>query len=123
MSGKSPRQKGDRLERAVVLLLREHGLDAKRVPLSGSAKGYPGDVVANMAGRELCLECKSRKDFKTLHAWLEHRDALILKADRKEALVVLRLADFLKALGGLSDAALIEASQPVEHELDDEVQA
>ncbi len=123
MSGKSPRQKGNRLERAVVLLLREHGLDAKRVPLSGSAKDYPGDVVVTVAGRDHVLEVKARRDFKTLHAWLEHRDALILKADRKEALVVLRLADFLKALSGLSDAALIEASQPVEHELDDEVQA
>ncbi len=122
MSGKSPRQKGDRLERGVVLLLREHGLDAKRVPLSGSAKGYPGDVVVTVAGRDHVLECKSRKDFKTLHAWLEHRDALVLKGDRREHLVVLRLADFLKALGGLSDAALIEASQPDEHELDDEAQ-
>ncbi len=122
MSGKSPRQKGDRLEREVVKLLQAAGVPARRVPLSGSMAGYPGDVVANMAGRELCLECKSRKDFKTLHAWLEHRDALVLKGDRREHLVVLRLADFLKALGGLSDAALIEASQPVEHELDDEAQ-
>ncbi len=123
MTGRAPRRKGDRLEREVVKLLQAAGVPAKRVPLSGSMAGYPGDVVANMAGRELCLEVKARRDFKTLHAWLEHRDALILKADRKEALVVLRLADFLKVLGGLSDAALIEASQPVEHELDDEAQA
>jgi hypothetical protein len=122
MSGRAPRQKGDRLERAVVLLLREHGLDAKRVPLSGSAKGYPGDVVVTVAGHDHVLECKSRRDFATLYGWLQHRDGLILKADRKEPLMVLRLADFLRALGGLSDAALIEASQPVEHELDDEVQ-
>jgi Holliday junction resolvase len=98
VSGKSPRQKGDRLERAVVLLLRAHGLDAKRVPLSGSAKDYPGDVVVTVAGRDHVLECKSRKDFKTLHAWLEHRDALVLKGDRREHLVVLRLADLLNAL-------------------------
>ncbi len=98
MSGKSPRQKGDRLERAVVLLLREHGLDAKRVPLSGSAKGYPGDVVVTVAGRDHVLECKSRRDFATLYKWLQHRDALILKGDRREHLVVLRLADLLNAL-------------------------
>ncbi len=123
MSGRAPRRKGDRLEREIVKRLEAAGIPAKRVPLSGSARGYPGDVLATMAGRDHVLECKSRRDFATLYTWLEHRDGLILKADRKEALMVLRLADFLKVLGGLSDAALIEASQPVEHELDDEAQA
>jgi hypothetical protein len=123
MSLKSPKRKGDRLEREVVKLLQAAGVPARRVPLSGSMAGYPGDVVVTVAGRDHVLECKSRKDFKTLYGWLQYRDALILKADRKEPLMVLRLSDFLKALGGLSDAALIEASQPDEHELDDEVQA
>ena len=95
MSGKAPRQKGDRLERAVVKTLQDAGLDAKRVPLSGSAKGYPGDVSVRLAGRELTLECKSRADFKTLHSWLTDRDALILKADRKEPLAVLKLSELL----------------------------
>jgi Holliday junction resolvase len=123
MSGRAPRRKGDRLEREVVKHLEAAGIPAKRVPLSGSARGYPGDITATLPGLgEVCLECKARKDFKTLHAWLERRDAVILKGDRKEPLMVLRLVDFLKVLGGLSDAALIEASQPVEHELDDEAQ-
>lgn len=98
MSGKAPKQKGDRLERAVVTLLKAHGLDAKRVPLSGSAAGYPGDVSVKLAGRELCVECKSRADFKTLYGWLEGRDALVLKADRKDALLVVRLKDVLEVL-------------------------
>lgn len=98
MSGRAPKQKGDRLERLVVSLLRAHGLDAKRVPLSGSAAGYPGDVSVTLAGHELCLECKSRKDFTTLYGWLEHRDALILKGDRKDALLVVRLKDALEVL-------------------------
>lgn len=98
MSGRAPRQKGDRLERAVVTLLRAHGLDAKRVPLSGSAAGYPGDVCVKLRDRELCVECKSRKDFATLYGWLEGRDALILKGDRKEPLIVIRLEDVLEHL-------------------------
>jgi Holliday junction resolvase len=98
MSGRAPRQKGDRLEREVVKLLQAAGVPARRVPLSGSMAGYPGDVVVTVAGCDHVLECKARKDFKTLHAWLEHRDAVILKADRKEPLMVLRLSDFLKAL-------------------------
>ncbi len=100
MSGRAPRRKGDRLERELVKLLEAAGIPAKRVPLSGSARGYPGDITATLPGLgEVCLECKSRKDFATLYGWLECRDGLILKADRKEALVVLRLADFLKVLG------------------------
>lgn len=98
VSGRAPRQKGDRLERAVVKQLQAAGLDAKRVPLSGSAVGYPGDVCVKVGGRELTLECKNRKDFATLYGWLKDRDALILKADRKDPLVVLRLADVLGLL-------------------------
>jgi Holliday junction resolvase len=124
MSGRAPRRKGDRLERELVKHLEAAGIPAKRVPLSGSARGYPGDITATLPGLgEVCLECKSRRAFATLYKWLEYRDALVLKADRKEPLMVLRLSDFLKVLGGLSDAALIEASQPGEHELDDEAQA
>lgn len=100
MSGRSPKQKGDRLERATVQLLRAHGIDAKRVPLSGSAAGYPGDVVAKLGGRDLTLECKSRRDFSTLYGWLDERDGLILKADRKDPLLVVRLEDMLELIGG-----------------------
>ncbi len=100
MNGRAHRQKGDRLERAVVKQLQAAGLDAKRVPLSGSAKGYPGDVCVKLAGRELTLECKSRKDFTTLYSWLTGRDALILKGDRNDPLVVLRLDDVLELTKG-----------------------
>jgi Holliday junction resolvase len=104
MSGKAHKAKGDRLERAVVNLLKAHGLEAHRVPLSGSVAGYPGDVVVKLADREWILECKSRKEFKTLYGWLEQRDALILKGDRREPLVVMRLQDLLNEMspkGGL----------------------
>ena len=99
MSGRAPRQKGDRLERAVVKQLQDAGLDAKRVPLSGSAKGYLGDVSVRLSGRELTLKCKSRKDFATLYGWLTGRDALILKADRKPPLLVVKLDDMLELIG------------------------
>lgn len=98
MSGRAPKQKGDRLERLVVSLLKARGVDAKRVPLSGSAAGYPGDVFVKLGGRELTLECKSRADFRTLYGWLEGRDALVLKGDRKAPLVVLKLQDVLDLL-------------------------
>ncbi len=98
---KSPKRKGDRCERAIVKQIQEAGYPAKRVPLSGAVEWLPGDVMAELGILgECCLEVKARRDFKSLHAWLEHRDALILKADRRAPLIVLRLADFLKVLGG-----------------------
>ena len=102
MSSRAPRQKGDRLERAVVKQLQAAGLCAKRVPLSGSAAGYPGDVCVELAGRDLTLECKSRRDFATLYGWLTGRDALILKGDRNDPLLVMRLTDALDILEATS---------------------
>lgn len=98
--GKAPRAKGDRLEREVVKALIEAGIKAKRVLLSGSVQGYPGDIAATLPGLdEMVLECKSRKS-SPLYAWIENRGALVVKGDRQEPLVVLRLGDFLKLAGG-----------------------
>lgn len=100
MSGKAPKQKGNRLEREIVQHLQQAGLEAKRVPLSGSARGFKGDVIVTLSTKHYRLECKSRKDFRTLYGWLEGNDALILKGDRQEPLVVMRLADLLALHNG-----------------------
>jgi CRISPR/Cas system-associated endonuclease Cas3-HD len=43
-------------------------------------------------GRDLVVEAKARDNgFRTLYDWLIGRDALIIKADRRDALVVLPL--------------------------------
>lgn len=98
---KNPKRKGDRCERATVQQIREAGFEAERVPLSGAIQWLPGDVTATLPTLgEVVIECKARRDFKTLYDWLEHRDGLVLKADRRDALIVLRLIDFLKVLGG-----------------------
>ena len=91
--GRAPRAKGDRLERAIVRLLQEHGLAAERVPLSGSAGGsYIGDLTVPLLGRDLAVEAKARGNgFARLYAWMEDLDALIIKADRRDALVILPL--------------------------------
>ena len=44
-------------------------------------------------GRDLCVEVKARADgFRELYSWLNQRDVLIVKADRREPLVVVRLS-------------------------------
>jgi Holliday junction resolvase len=93
IGGRASRQKGNRLERAVVKLLQEHGLGAERIPWSGSAGGsYSGDLTVPILGRDLVVEAKARANgFARLYEWLENRDVLIVKADRRDALVVVRL--------------------------------
>jgi Holliday junction resolvase len=87
------RDKGNRLERAIVRLLQDHGFGAERVPLSGSTGGsYSSDLTVPILGRDLVVEAKARANgFARLYSWLEDRDVLIIKADRRDALVVLPL--------------------------------
>lgn len=85
--GKSQRDKGLRREREFVQLI-----GGERIPLSGAAGGsFKGDVK----GMGLTWELKARRDgFKLLYNWLENVDALAVKADRKEWLVVIPLDKF-----------------------------
>jgi hypothetical protein len=94
MSGSGPRNKGARTERGIVKALQANGIAAARVPLSGSAGGrFAGDVILPLMGRDLRVEVKARADgFRELYGWLTARDALIVKADRQEPLVVERLS-------------------------------
>ncbi len=91
--GRRSRDKGNRVERAIVRALQDAGFGAERVPLSGSAGGsYTGDLTVPLLGRDLVVEVKARADgFREMYAWLDGRDVLVLKADRREALVVLPL--------------------------------
>jgi len=92
--GRKSRDKGNRAERALVRYFQELGLGAERVPLSGSAGGsYLGDLTLPLLGVDLVAEVKARASgFRELYRWLEGRDLLIVKADRREPLVVVPLA-------------------------------
>ena len=94
MSGCRSRAKGARAERSIVNALRANGIAAVRVPLSGAVGGrFAGDILLPLMGRDLCVEVKARADgFRELYSWLNGRDVLIVKADRQEPLVVVRLS-------------------------------
>jgi Holliday junction resolvase len=94
MSGRQSRAKGIRTERSIVHVLRASGIAAVRVPLSGAVGGrFAGDIVLPLMGLDLCVEVKCRADgFRELYSWLNQRDVLIVKADRQEPLVVVRLS-------------------------------
>jgi Archaeal holliday junction resolvase (hjc) len=91
--GRSPRQKGNRAERAIVRFLQERGFAAERIPCSGSAGGsFCGDVSMPLLGVDRRIEVKVRRNsFRNLYDWLIERDFLVVRADRREPLVVLPL--------------------------------
>jgi hypothetical protein len=89
MSNKS-RRKGARVENDIAHAIQRHGIPARK--RSGMyIAGHDLDV--QIRGRTLRAEVKSRATgFGTIYSWLADRDVLIVKADRREPLVVLPLA-------------------------------
>jgi hypothetical protein len=60
--GRRSRDKGNRLERAIVEALQSHGFAAERVPLSGAARGrFGGDVSVPLFGVDRRIEVKARR--------------------------------------------------------------
>ena len=104
-AGRGPKRKGARVEREVLTALREAGLEARRVPLSGSAPDYPGDLEVDLPGLgRVLVEVKARKRL-ALEAWLEGRGLLVLKPDRRPPLVVLPLEALLRLVQTLGGSA------------------
>ena len=66
--------KGSRVEYEVRDYFRSIGLSADRVPASGAAQGFKGDIrVKTPAGVEFLVEVKARKDeFKLIYAYLDN---------------------------------------------------
>jgi Holliday junction resolvase len=91
------RDKGARIEREIVAAHTELGVKGERVPLSGAARyrGNGADVDLYVFGPDaapLVCEVKARasgEGFATLERWLGDADALFLRRDRAEPLVVL----------------------------------
>jgi Holliday junction resolvase len=101
MSGRRSREKGARTERAIAKVLQANGFVAVKISRAYQA-GH--DIDLSLGGHALCVEVKARADgFRELYSWLDGRDVLIVKADRQEPLVVLRLslaADIARATPG-----------------------
>jgi hypothetical protein len=110
--GRAPRRKGDRVEREVLALLKEAGLEARRVPLSGSAPGYPGDLEVEVPGLgKVVVEVKARKRV-ALEAWLEGRGLLVLKPDRRPPLAVMPLQALLALIRAVNGEGVASRSSP-----------
>ena len=99
MSGKAPRQKGNRLERELVNYFKSVGLLAHRVPYSGSMVGYKGDVQLTVKGTKFVLEAKSRQSgFKFLYDSLGDNNLLCIKRDRDKPLIIMDIENFIRII-------------------------
>ena len=97
MSGARHRRKGDRIEREIVDRHKALEVHAERYPLSGASRfrGSGHDLDVYVFGREeapLVAEVKARRSgagFATLERWLAEFDALFLRRDNADPVVVL----------------------------------
>ena len=111
------RNKGLRIEREIVNLLREAGIHAERVPLSGASRyrdeGHDLNVYA--FGRDkppFVFEVKARKEgagFTLLKRWLGNHDGLVTREDRAEPLVTVPWRVLLELLRAVAHST---ATQP-----------
>ena len=102
--GRSPKQKGNRVERMVVNMAKDRGLKAKRAYASdGRSLGFHEevDVVIN----NIKIQVKARKSIAAFMKPNENVDAVILKEDRMEPVVVLPLKQYLEDLVGLANTS------------------
>jgi len=109
MPGKAPKRKGTRFERELVDLLREwliqlgiHG-EVHRVPLSGSAEGFKGDVLLRLGDYSFTIECKRRSK---LPAYLQHPIAAF-RQDRGDAYFLFRADQLFRLMWALRVLPLI----------------
>jgi Holliday junction resolvase len=97
MSGARHRRKGDRIERELVERHQALGIHAERYPLSGASRfrGSGHDLDIYVAGRDeapLVAEVKAREHgsgFVQLETWLGTYDALFLRRNNADPLVLL----------------------------------
>lgn len=90
MSGRRSPSKGARTERAIVRLLRAQGIAASKISRAWCAGA---DLCVHILGVNRAVEVKCRAaGFSQLYDWLNGRDILIVKSDREEPLVVLRMS-------------------------------
>ena len=96
--GKRQRDKGNRIERNLVNKLKEQGINAKRVPLSGALGGeHIGDII--LPTRERCEvkgRASSRIFWKLIKQYIEGVTYLLLVEDRHPPLVVMHWDNFIE---------------------------
>lgn len=104
--GKMQRTKGAGFERKIAKVFRELYPDAKR---NLEYQGELGELGTDVIAGPFRIQCKRMREYAPVNKINEVRtdintvSLLITKADRKEAVVVLSLTNFMKILKGNLD--------------------
>ena len=89
--------KGNKFERDIVNKAKEFGLESKRAYASnGESLGMHAEV--DLLIKDYKIQAKIRKSIASYLLPNENVDAQIIRQDRGEAYIVLRLEDWLKTL-------------------------
>jgi hypothetical protein len=115
------RNKGIRIEREIVNLHKQAGIDAERVPLSGASRyqGNGSDLDIYPSGRAagaLKAEVKGRASgagFTMLERWLGKYDVLFLRRDRQDPLVVVPWQTWIALLENQGRGAATTSIRPM----------
>ena len=89
------------------MFLSSLGLAANRVPLSGAAPGFKGDVVFEVGGEKFVVECKRRKRLPRL--WSATDRIVAFREDRGGLVFVVPSSEFERLLRGLKNGETEEA--------------
>lgn len=108
------KDKGRRAEHFVVALHTNVGVEAERVPLSGSLGGKYSDDVVLPFGRGEVKARKNGEGFKTLEGWMKDCAALFLKRDRQPCLVVLTQEAYVDLVRRAFSASQVQRTETQE---------
>jgi len=100
------KEKGDREERQLVDLLRKNGFNCERTLERGKrSDGSDTWDIDLYVSQDLKIECKMRggNAFTRLYNWINGRDILTLRSDRKQRLYVVTENLMLKILKGYNE--------------------
>ena len=90
------RRKGARVELEVLHGLQDAGVSCEKLSYAWKKTH---DVRLTMLGRDAKLEVKCRANgFATIYKWLKPVELLILKRDRSEALVTMRMSTLIELI-------------------------
>lgn len=115
-SARFSKDKGSRIENDIVHKLRDIGIEAERIVLSGAAGRFHSRLEHDV---RLCdtfqCEVKARADgkgFIQLEQWMGTASMLFLRRDRQEASVFMPWETFVKLLGAYERERIRECTTP-----------
>ena len=82
---RKPKSIGTGFEYRVVYFLQDRGVDAKRIPASGSSQGFKEDVISD----KMLIQCKKTRGKKIISIRREDLDLVQMHAEEKALFPIL----------------------------------